>query len=177
MVAFSDPHISIASLEDAAIICNLLNKAYRGESSKKGWTTEADLIEGEVRASEEHVRDVMKINESVFLKYISDNGTLIGCVNLQRKDRGFYLGMFSVDPDLQGAGIGKNILKAAEELALQSACFIIYMYVISRRSELIAWYNRHGYTTTNEIVPFNEDAMSGKHKQKLEFLILEKHLH
>lgn len=177
MAAFSDQHISIASTSDAAAISILLNKSYRGESSRKGWTTEADLIEGEVRATADHIDDVMGIKGSVFLRYIDDNKTLTGCLNLRMKERGLYLGMFSVDPDLQGGGIGKKLLHAAEEYARQIGCNLIHMWVISKRTELISWYNRHGYMTTNEIIPFNEDSMSGKHKQKLEFIILEKRLH
>lgn len=174
MFSFSDSHISIALPIDALPISNLLNKAYRGETSKKGWTTEADLIEGQVRASETHVREVIGFENSIFLKYISDEGTLQGCVNLQKKERGLYLGMFSVDPELQGGGIGKKLLHAAEEYAKEIRCNLIHMWVISKRKELIDWYNRHGYTQTNEIIPFNEDPMSGKHREKLEFIVLEK---
>jgi ribosomal protein S18 acetylase RimI-like enzyme len=50
------------------------------------------------------------------------------------------------------------------------------MTVISVRTELIAWYKRHGYQETGEIQPFIEDAISGKHLQPLEFLFLEKRL-
>ena len=38
--------ISKATLEDIPQLEKLINSAYRGDESKKGWTTEADLLEG-----------------------------------------------------------------------------------------------------------------------------------
>ncbi len=174
MTVFSDPHIQLASASDIPAIKNLLNTAYRGESSRKGWTTEADLIAGNVRTDENNLTEVMSIPGSVFLKYINDAGVIQGCVNLQVQHERVYLGMFSVDPDQQGGGIGKIILKAAEEYARSQTCAVIYMSVISVRAELIAWYQRHGYVDTGARKPFNEDGLTGKHLRKLEFMILEK---
>jgi hypothetical protein len=34
-------------------------------------------------------------------------------------------------------------------------CKLIYMTVISVRTELIAWYERHGYVNTNKTKPFS----------------------
>ena len=77
---------------------------------------------------------------------------------------------------LQKAGIGKQLLAAADEYALQQNCSSIYMTVITQRTELINWYNRHGYSDTGERKPFIEDDETGKHLQKLEFMVLEKNL-
>lgn len=176
MTIFSDPHISIAGTTDIPAIMELLNSAYRGESSRKGWTTEADLIAGNVRTDEQNLSDVIAIPGSIFLKYSQDMGPLTGCVNLQVQGHRVYLGMFSVNPDLQGAGIGKTILRSAEEYARSQGCSSIYMSVISVRSELIAWYQRHGYADTGERKAFKEDGLTGKHLRDLEFMILEKPL-
>ena len=100
----------------------------------------------------------------------------MGCVNLQKHPRGVYLGMFSVDPDQQGAGIGKKLLAAAETHTRSIGSDAIYMYVISARDELINWYQKHGYQDTGERIPFKEDGLTGKHLRELEFLILEKKL-
>jgi len=110
------------------------------------------------------------------LKYTDDTNTIIGCVNLQKQQEKVYLGMFSVSPDLQGGGIGKALLYAAEEFARQINYSSIYMTVISVREELINWYKRHGYTDTNQRKQFIEDGISGKHLQELEFMVLEKQL-
>jgi len=84
--------------------------------------------------------------------------------------------MFSVNPELQGGGIGKKLLHAAEEYASHVGCSIIYMTVITAREELINWYMRHGYVDTGERKPFEEDGVTGKHLQQLEFMVLEKRL-
>lgn len=174
MFLFSDPHISLADAGDIAAIRDLLNSAYRGEASKKGWTSESHLIAGNTRATDATVQEVMTRQGSVFLKYTDPQQGLIGCVNLQQQDRGIYLGMFSVSPVLQGGGVGKKLLAAAEEYAKKLGCAVIFMSVISVRDELINWYKRHGYADTGERKPFEETEESGKHLQPLEFMILEK---
>ena len=169
-------NISHASITDAKQLVLLLNSAYRGESSKQGWTTEANLIAGERRTDEATVVDVMNQPGSVILKYTNDAGEIIGTVNLQQHGNRLYLGMFSVSPHLQGGGIGKQLLKAAEAHAKLVNCGSIYMSVISVRFELIDWYKRHGYVDTGERKPFAEDDLTGRHLQKLEFVILEKNI-
>ena len=175
MQQFSDLHISIASTEDVAAITELLNGAYRGESSKQGWTTEADLISGNTRTDDSEIRAIMQQRDSVFLKFSVEN-EVVGCVNLQKHGNRLYLGMFSVSPKLQAGGIGKKLLRASEEYAKRVECSAIYMSVISVRAELIDWYQRHGYKDTGERKAFIEDNISGKHLQQLEFMILEKPL-
>ncbi len=172
---FTERNISTATTNDVAAITALLNSAYRGESSKQGWTTEAHLIDGTIRSTEEDVTAVMQKPGSVILKY-SEEEIITGCVNLQQHTYKVYLGMFSVSPLQQGSGIGKKLLQAAAEYAQQIECSIIYMSVITLRTELIAWYQRHGYKDTGERIPFNDDGKAGKHLQQLEFMILEKHI-
>lgn len=174
--AFSIQYISVATLTNIAAIKDLLNEAYRGEKSKQGWTTEADLIAGETRTDEATIEQVILQNGSVFLLYKDEQQEIIGCVNLQKHDTKIYLGMFSVSPPLQGGGIGKQLLQAAEEYSLHVNCNAIYMSVISVRTELIDWYKRHGYADTGERKPFTEDSLTGKHLMPLEFMILEKTL-
>ena len=176
MYKFSNHQIALATIADIVAIKNLLNNAYRGEASKKGWTTEAHLIAGNVRTDENNVLEVMQLQGSIFLKYIDDDGIITGCVNLQKHQYKIYLGMFGVLPNMQNAGIGKSLLKAAEEYAKQLHCTCIYMSVISERTELINWYQKHGYMDTNERKPFVEDGLTGKHLQPLEFMVLEKNL-
>ncbi len=174
MYTFQNPHISIAAETDRSSLKDLLNIAYRGEASKKGWTSEAELIAGDTRTDDITLQKLMEQLDSVFLKYINDEHQITGCVNLQQHGQKIYLGMFSVLPELQGAGIGKQILKAAEEYAVYKKCIAIYMSVITLRKELIKWYERYGYSDTGKRIPFVEDSITGKHLQPLEFMILEK---
>lgn len=176
MKAFKNLNIDIATEADIGRITQLLNISYRGEASKQGWTTEAELIAGDTRANENMILKVMQQPGSVFLKYTDDGQQMNGCVNLQQHNNKIYLGMFGVWPQAQGVGIGKQILKAAEDFALQKNCTAIYMSVISLRTELINWYIRHGYADTGKRIPFEEDGITGRHLKKLEFMILEKPL-
>ena len=176
MFSFSDNDIYFATDTDITAIKDLLNNAYRGEESKLGWTTEANLIAGDTRTDEDMMAQVMQQVGSVFLIYKKGQQRIIGCVNLQQHDDKLYLGMFSVSPQLQGGGIGKRLLQAAEEYARHVEKKSIYMSVISLRSELINWYMRHGYTDTGERKPFIEDGITGKHLKPLEFMMLEKPL-
>ena len=166
--------VSIASPQDINALVALINGAYRGEASKKGWTTEADLVQGELRTDIASLTDILKNKDAIMLKYVSENGDIAGCVYLHKQERRLYLGMLTVSPLLQGSGIGKKLLKAAEQYAKENNCSSIFMNVIYIRHELIAWYERHGYRQTDERKPFPTDQRFGIPTQVLEFLIMEK---
>ena len=176
MFTFSNPNITVATSGDVAAITTLLNSAYRGETAKQGWTHEANLIGGETRTNETTLQQLIDIPNSIVAKYTNEQQHIIGCVNLQQHDNKLYLGMLSVAPHLQGAGIGKQLLKAAEEYAQHLKCSAIYMTVITLRAELIAWYQRYGYEDTDERKTFIEDNLTGKHLTQLEFMTLEKEI-
>jgi ribosomal protein S18 acetylase RimI-like enzyme len=168
--------ILIAEEKDVPSLVALMDSAYRGENSKQGWTSEADLFIGNKRTDESTVANLIKRNGSVFLKYINDEGVLEGCVFLHKKDNRLYLGMFSVSPLAQGKGIGKKLLTAADDHAKKQNCSSIYMTVIAVREELIAWYESKGYHKTGKVLPFPVDERFGIPTQPLEMLVLEKHL-
>src|SRR4051812_21366165 len=115
MLRFPNPYLAVATADDIPSLVNLLNGAYRGENSKQGWTTEAHLIAGDVRTNEENLYDVMQLPASIMVKYTDASGKITGCVKLQHRNNKIYLGILSVSPQLQGAGIGKQLLLAAEE--------------------------------------------------------------
>ena len=165
--------IQPASPRDIPSLVSLVNSAYRGDSSRKGWTTEADLLDGQ-RTDRESLTRVLADPDSLLLTCLMDEGTLVGCVHLQRQGEDLYLGMLTVSPDKQGAGIGKSLLAAAEVHAKASHCRALTMTVISVRHELIAWYQRHGYTWTGETKPFPTDVKFGQPKEPLEFIVLKK---
>ena len=162
-----------ATIEDVEALNKLVHSAYRGESSKKGWTSEADLLGG-IRTTEKSLLETIQTPETSIFKY-SENGEILGCVMLQEKADALYLGMLTVAPDLQGGGIGKKMLKFADTYAVEKKLPKIEMTVISVRSELIAWYERHGYVKTGETKPFPmDDPNFGEPKQYLEFVVMEK---
>src|SRR5262245_18923716 len=164
-----------ATHEDAPALERLINSAYRGDSSRKGWTTEADLLDGG-RTDAEALRDIMKRSDTTLFKCVQDE-SIVGTVELRREGSKIYLGMLTVRPDLQGAGIGKKLLDAGEAFAREKKCEAVFMTVISVRKELIDWYVRHGYALTGERKQFDiNDPRFGIPKNKLEFLVLEKRI-
>jgi ribosomal protein S18 acetylase RimI-like enzyme len=155
-------------------LVQLVNSAYRGETSKRGWTTEADLLDG-IRTDATALSKLINNEHGVMLVAKHANSEVIGCVSLQQQRDSIYLGMLTVSPLLQGAGIGKQLLKAAEEYAKKHNYGSITMTVISLRTELIAWYERHGYRTTGETRPFpSSDPAFGIPKADLEFVVMRK---
>lgn len=170
-------YISIAAESDIPALVSLVNSAYRGEGSKKGWTTEADLLDG-LRTNEKSLQEIIAKPGSVILIYTDEKNKLVGCVNLQQQENKLYLGMLTVSPILQGAGIGKKLLAASESYAASNNFTAITMTVISVRQELIAWYERHGYQRTGETKPFpTEDPHAlGAPRIPLEFIYMEKRI-
>lgn len=163
-----------ADTTDIPALVALMNSAYRGEASKKGWTTEADLLLGEERTDRTVLDQLMRTPGAVFLKYVNAVNTIEGCVFLQQKGKKLYLGMLSVDPEVQAKGVGKQLMTAAIETAKETGCDSIFMKVISLREELIAWYERQGYRVTGETEPFPADNRFGIPVQPLVFVIMEK---
>ena len=168
--------ITKATSDDIPQLEKLLNSAYRGEDSKKGWTTEADLLEGNIRTDPDTLYKIMHEPGASLLKYTNEKSEVGGCVFLQKHAHRLYLGMLSVLPWLQAKGIGKLLMTAAETYAKDNNCSVIFMKVISVRNELISWYERKGYRKTGETEPFPHDGKFGTPTQPLEFLIMEKKL-
>ncbi|MBS1491391.1 MAG: GNAT family N-acetyltransferase [Bacteroidetes bacterium] len=167
--------IAPATLADIPALNQLVNSAYRGDSSRQGWTTEADILDG-TRTDEAAISEFMREPGSVILKVIEET-RLIGCVRLVKHGPKLYLGMFAVAPGLQNQGTGKKILLAAEEEARKQDCSTIFMTVISVRAELIAWYQRNDYQQVGDPMPMVFDNPSGGiPKTDLYFITLEKKL-
>jgi ribosomal protein S18 acetylase RimI-like enzyme len=165
--------ITKATIKQVAEITTLVNSAYRGETSKKGWTTEADFLEG-TRISEKELTEIIQDKNTTLLIY-QENQKIIGTVLLSNKQTELYLGMLTISPDLQNSGLGKKLLLAAEEHAHTLKLPKIVMSVISIRKELIAWYNRNGYIDTGIREPFPANANDvNLYFEPLEFMIIEK---
>jgi ribosomal protein S18 acetylase RimI-like enzyme len=164
-----------AALSDVTAINALVNSVYRGDSSKQGWTTEADLLGGQ-RCDPDEIAEIINDKDQLILLCLQDD-RLVGTVNLHRKNDKAYLGMLAVRSDLQAAGIGKQLVAKAEKYVVEQwDLHKIEMTVIKQRPELISWYNRRGYLATGETRPFPyDDPRFGVPKIKdLEFVVLEK---
>ncbi len=142
---------------DVAAIVALVESAYRGEASRIGWTTEADLLDGQ-RTDAEAVADILAaLGSTVLLAEAA--GELMACCQLeQRPPAAAYFGMFSVQPTGQGQGVGRQVLAEAERIArIEWSATTMIMTVLAQRGDLIAWYERRGYRRTGEQRPFPYD--------------------
>jgi ribosomal protein S18 acetylase RimI-like enzyme len=165
--------ITKATIEDVSLLNTLINSAYRGESSKKGWTTEANILEG-LRTTEKELIETIQNPKNTILKF-TENDQIIGCVLLIEKEQQLYLGMLTVSPELQNSGVGKKLLQQAEIHASVMGLPKIVMTVIAVREELIAWYKRNGYLDTGAREPFPaSDVHIPITEETLEFIVLEK---
>ena len=170
-VASSDP------AEVEAIVA-LVDSAYRGPASRLGWTTEADLLDGQ-RTDGDAVRDIIAAPDRLLLLAEEDTA-LVGCCQLEQRPAGLaYFGMFSVRPGQQGHGRGRAILAEAERIARHDwAATRMSMTVIRQRQDLIAWYRRLGYLPTGETQPFpyGDERFGIPRRPDLEFVVLAKPL-
>lgn len=144
---------STAEPSDAVPLASLINSAYRGESSRQGWTTEADLLEGRRTEAADIAHLIAQADSLIVL--CRQQQELLGSVHLQHIAQQTHIGMLAVTPALQNQGIGKHLLAAAENQARQtwqSQCFV--MAVIPCRTELIAFYERRGYRRTGVFKEF-----------------------
>ena len=167
--------ISPATSGDIPALNRLVNSAYRGEGSRRGWTTEADLLSG-IRTTEASLAELLANPNALILRYVVED-ELVGCVYLEYKENTIYLGMLTVAPNAQAGGIGRQLLEAAEEYARDRQCRAITMTVIPLRTELLAWYERRGYERTGIELPFpNDPARFGTPNVPLSFIELRKEI-
>jgi GNAT superfamily N-acetyltransferase len=169
--------LEAATSADLPALHALVERAYRGETARGGWSHEADLLTGP-RTSVEELRSFLEAGEHLLVWRVE--GAIRACVRLVQLREGLvYLGMLTVDPELQGDGLGKRLLAAAEGYACDElGAARMEMQVFSRRRELLSFYERRGYRPTGERRPFPyaEWPAAGALYDDLEFVVLEKEL-
>lgn len=169
--------IRLATPADIPAIVALVESAYRGESGLRGWTTETHLLDGQ-RTDPEDVAAVIARPDSQVLLAERD-GELLACCHIERQGTNAYFGMFAVNPDRQGGGLGKQMLTRAEAIAREQwRCQWMDMTVIEQRNDLIAWYERRGYARTGQYKPFpyGDERFGIPRRDDLRFELLRKPL-
>jgi ribosomal protein S18 acetylase RimI-like enzyme len=174
--------IKPAERKDLGELSRLVNSAYRGESSRKGWTTEADFLDGQ-RTDEESLAQQHENSRNTFLCLREKpEGPILGCVFLEmfqdERGKGCYLGMLTVHPDMQDRRLGRLLMEESESFAKAKGALRMTLGVIQLRDTLIQWYERRGYKKTGETKPFpygNERAGLPR-RDDLHFIMFEKPL-
>lgn len=162
---------------DVDAIVALVESAYRGHTSRAGWTTEADLLDGRRTNAEDVLANIRRPLSQVLLAFRGDQ--LVACAHVAVEDGAGYFGMFSVAPTLQRSGLGKAMMAEAERIAREDyGMALMRMTVIDVRDELIAWYERRGYHRTGVTKPFpyGDERFGIPLRPDLRFEVLEKAL-
>ena len=172
-LTLSELHVRRATIPDIPAIVELVNLAYRGgDCANAGWTTEAHLLGGQ-RTDGDELALLIESQESMVLLGELDK-EIVGSVHLEKYQEGAYLGMLAVTPGLQGRGIGKRLKSEAEQIAKREwKAGKMLMTVISLRHDVIAYYQRCGYSRIGRMIPFPASEKCGIQKVKglqLEFL-------
>ena len=160
---------------DGPAVVALVESAYRGESSRAGWTTEAHLLEGQ-RTDLAAVDELIRAEGSRVLLLIED-GELVACCNLAQEDPGtVYFGLFAVRPDAQGRGLGRAVVAEADRLSRAGGATRLRMTVLSARRDLLAWYHRLGFEPTGDTEPFpyGDERYGVPTVPDLEFVVLQR---
>ena len=166
-----------ATAGDIDALVQLVTSAYRGDVSKQGWTTEADMLDGQRIDPEVLRQDIERPRSRVVVA--EQDGALLACAHVAEEDGAGYFGMFSVKPDLQGGGIGKRMMAETERIVRDEWKLpAMRMTVIDIRDELIAFYERRGYRRTGikKPFPYGDERFGQPKRDDLRFEILEKAL-
>jgi ribosomal protein S18 acetylase RimI-like enzyme len=149
----AEPCFRFAAPDDIPELHTLIERAYRGDSARAGWTHEADMLSGP-RTDAATLSAILSDPRSRLLLALTDR--ISGCVQISDTGEGnAYLGLLCVDPALQASGLGRRLIAHAETQA--QALFgarRMTMSVIEARTELIAYYIRRGYAPTGRRLDF-----------------------
>ena len=165
--------------DDIPAIVDLVQRTYRGDASRAGWTTEADLLDGQRTDAAEVAELIAAPRSRVVLAEEDDHGGgIVGCCHVEDRGEGVaYLGLFSVTPGRQGGGIGRAIVTEAERVAAEAwGATAMQMTVIRQREDLLAWYERLGYARTGATAPFpyGDERFGIPRRDDLEFVVISK---
>lgn len=169
----TDYRFAFAGLADVPRLALLIERAYRGPEAAKGWTNESEILTGP-RSSPAEIEGLIRDKDARFVTAFRAE-KLVGCALIKREGNGAYFGMFAIDPDIQGGGLGKAMMTRCEEASqeLWGATWM-RLTVISLRDRLIGWYERRGYAQTGEHEAFPFDTATGALRTDFDLTVLKK---
>ena len=140
-------HLRVAGLEDAEALTVVINAAFRRAESFLVDRNRIDL---------DSVKSLFQ--KGSFL-VADDGGVIAGCVYVELRGERAYLGLLSVDPARQKAGLGSKLMCAAEDYCAKSGCQFMDLQIVNLRKELPAFYHRLGYAETGT-APFPAEIVT-----------------
>lgn len=150
-----DPNLgsNLNSGSDLENISRLVNSAYRGDDSRHGWTTEADLLDGQ-RTDVTSLKQWLQQGGEILL--LEEDHQLLGCLQCQAHldEKYYYIGMITIDPRQQNRGLGKKIIQYMESVAQQKNLRELRLTVIPVRQELVSWYQRLDFQFSGQVFAF-----------------------
>jgi ribosomal protein S18 acetylase RimI-like enzyme len=174
----TEPTLRPATPADIPALHALIESAYRGDASRAGWTTEADLLDGQRTDPEDLASILADPTQDLLTAWRGDD--LLGCILIADRGEGTgYFGMLSVSPTLQGGGLGRRLVEAAHaEMARRFGAVRSRISVLPQRETLIAWYERLGYAATGETLPFpyGDPRFGLPKRDDLLFIVMERPL-
>jgi ribosomal protein S18 acetylase RimI-like enzyme len=143
-----------AELSDLEELQAVIQRAYRGRSASASWSHEGELPEGE-RVSRGDLEALLGAANSR-LSVAEIAGRVVGSSLVVAVAPGqCEIRLVSVDPSVQGDGVGGQLLRHAEVLAVEAfAASHVIIEVLQHRSRLIAYYERRGYRRTDDSRPY-----------------------
>ena len=160
MTAPSPLQLRVATNGDATAITNLINVAFRPAEQ---FFIEGDRID---------LESVLRLIETAEFLLAELNGRLVGCVSLEPRGEGTYLGLLSVDPNLQQSGVGSRLMAFAEERCRERGSKFIEIYIVNLRLDLPEFYRKRGWIETGT-QPFPPDIET---KTPVHFITMKKPL-
>ena len=88
------------------------------------------------------------MKKGIFLVAQDSRGQILASVYVEVRGSRGYFGMLAVDPGHQGAGVGRMMVKAAEDYCRGRGCDTVDLSVLSLRPELVPFYRKLGYVKT-----------------------------
>lgn len=168
----------VARPADIGDVVALVESAFRGDASRVGWTTEADLLDGR-RTGPDEIEAIMRDPAQRVLIERDGAGGLQASAVVARDGDAAWFGMLAVVPARQGEGTGRRVLEAIEGwVSAHWQSRRMRLKVIAQRAELIAWYERRGYRITGETEPFyyGDERFGLPRRPDLSFIVMEKDL-
>lgn len=168
-----------AQNSDISNLVLLMNTAYR-QTEGSSWTSEADIVTGD-RINATQLEGALA--QADFELWVATlEGEVIACIGLTFSAHDVEIGTFCIAPQFQNQGIGKQVLEYAEHYVQNIVAnqrvnlqhFV--MWVLSVRSELIAYYQRRDYQMTGTQADYPLDANVGQPLVDLHLIEMKKRI-